>query len=285
MMKGLFDTIEAVGHVIKVVIDKFNAFAKTASGAKLIQTVMSSLWTVLKAVGVAVLAVVGFFIGVVVVATSLALTIWTVIGSLIAFGATLTSNIADAISTTIGFFAAIGDAVVNAISGAIQAVEDWVGGAATAAADFVAGLVQGISNGASAVTGAVKGLADGAVGAFKNALGIHSPSAVMMGLGENTGTGFAEGVSSTAGDTYQAATTVSKQAVAGAAAPPAAAGAPGQTGAAGKDSSSSGGKGGGATVTFEAGSIVIDGAGKSAADIGEEMLSLMLERFALQAGL
>jgi hypothetical protein len=49
----------------------------------------------------------------------------------------------------------------------------------------VAGLVQGIQAGAGAVIAAVSGLASSALGAFKGALGIHSPSKVMLEHGED----------------------------------------------------------------------------------------------------
>jgi hypothetical protein len=58
----------------------------------------------------------------------------------------------------------------------------------------MAGLVAGITGGASTVVSAITGVATSAIGAAKDALGIHSPSKVFADIGDNTAAGFAEGV-------------------------------------------------------------------------------------------
>jgi hypothetical protein len=154
------------------------------------------------------------------------------------------------------------------IGGTARALGEWVAGAATAAYDFVAGLVNGITSGAGMVIGAVTGLADSAVGAFKGALGINSPSTVMMGFGENMGEGVVGGVESTEGDVHGASSNLAGAAVngmaAGAAATPAATPS-----------------GGGNTIHV---TVMIDGAGKDAMSITQEMVSACFEQMALQAG-
>lgn len=82
-------------------------------------------------------------------------------------------------------------AIVDFVSGAAGAIADWVSGAASAAADFVSGLVSGIVSGAGAVVDAVKGLASSALGAFTSALGISSPSKIMLEHGEENIAGAA----------------------------------------------------------------------------------------------
>ncbi len=165
----------------------------------------------------------------------------------------------------------LGAAITGFIVDAGSAMLGWVASAATAAYDFVAGLVAGIGNGASQVVGAVSGLADSATGAFKSALGIHSPSKVMMGLGGDVAEGTAQGIEGGSGDVHGAASGMAGAAVKGA--------------TSGGDSSGGGSSKGGVNVTVEAGAITIDGAGKTALEITETMISLVFERVALGAGL
>ncbi len=157
------------------------------------------------------------------------------------------------------------------IGGAAVALAGWVAGAATAAYDFVAGLVAGIGNGAGQVVDAVKGLASSATGAFKGALGIHSPSKVMMGLGGHIASGAAEGIEAGSSDVHGAASGMADSAVKGA--------------TSGGSAPSGGGGGKGATITFESGSILINGAGKDVEGLTEELVSQVFQRMALESGL
>lgn len=61
------------------------------------------------------------------------------------------------------------------------------------ATHFIAGLVEGIDKGALSVLDRVKSLGGDMIGTIRSVLGIHSPSAVMMELGEYTGLGFSMG--------------------------------------------------------------------------------------------
>ncbi|UGV31539.1 tape measure protein [Halopseudomonas aestusnigri] len=56
------------------------------------------------------------------------------------------------------------------------------------------GLVNGIRSGLGAVGSAIKGVADSTVGWFKEKLGIHSPSRVFAGLGDDTMAGLERGL-------------------------------------------------------------------------------------------
>lgn len=225
---------------IKPIVAEIKKFAESTEGAEMISTVLSSLWTVLKAVGAAVLVVVGVMGLMWTAMIAVTIAVWTAVGAFLGF-------VAD-------------------VSGAFSG---WVASAATAAYDFVAGLVSGITSGASMVTGAVKGLADGAVGAFKGALGIASPSKVMMGIGGNMTDGMSAGLEAGAGDVAGASSGVADAAVKGASSPSESGG-----GAAGG--------GGGAPITVL---VQIDGAGKSAQEITEEMVSQVFQRVALERGI
>lgn len=160
-------------------------------------------------------------------------------------------------------------AITDFVGGAGKAMVEWVTSAASAAYNFVAGLVQGISNGTGMVIEAVKNLGGSAIGALKGVLGIASPSKVMMTMGVQTGEGFNQGLEASAPDAETAAGVMAGGAMAGASSAAPAAG--GTTAA-----------GGGVTVIFEAGAIAIDGAGKAAQEITEEMAAAAFERMALQ---
>ena len=63
---------------------------------------------------------------------------------------------------------------------------------------IIEGLANGIRAGKAAVLGAVTDLGTDLKDAFANLLGIHSPSVVFRGYGENTALGYAQGVESAA---------------------------------------------------------------------------------------
>lgn len=83
-------------------------------------------------------------------------------------------------------------------AGILNSLKGLASGAASAAGGFISGLLGGIKAGAGAIIAAVAGLAKGALGAFKSALGIASPSKVMMEQGGHMATGVAEGVTQNA---------------------------------------------------------------------------------------
>lgn len=243
---------------LKPIVKAIREFVTSAVGAAIIGAVLSSIWNVLKVIGVAILVVVAAagVLWAAMIAVSVA--VWTVVGAL-----------------------------GTALSGAVAALAGWVAGAATAAYDFVAGLVNGIANGASQVIGAVTGLAGKATGAFKSALGIASPSKVMLGMGDNMAAGVSEGLEGGAKDVAAASSSVANASVKsmsdgtsgfGAGAPGGAPSAVAPGGAAPEG-------GGGKSITFAEGSIVINGAGKSALEITEEMIANVLQRMATEGGI
>lgn len=225
---------------LKPIVKTISDFATSAEGSMIITEVMSALWTVLKAVGMVVLvivAAVGLLWGAMILVS---VAVWAAVGAFLGF-----------------------------VTEAGGALTGWIGSAATAAYDFVSGLVTGIGNGASQVTAAVSGLADSATGAFKSALGIASPSKVMMQLGGYTTDGFAMGVEDGTADTQGA--------LDDAVALP----TPGAAGGAG------GGGGGGPmiVVNFEPGSVVAGAA--SAGELVELLTSVLadkLEELLMQKG-
>jgi phage-related protein len=224
---------------IKPIIGAIKEFASSAEGAKTISFVLSSLWEVLKVVGTSILVVVGLMGAMWAAMIAVSVAVWTAVGAFLGF-----------------------------VSEAGGALAGWVSSAATAAYDFIAGLVGGIGKGAGQVVDAVKDLASSATDSFKSALGIHSPSKVMMGLGVSTGAGVAEGIDSTADDVHGASSGLANAAVKGV--------------SDGSDApTSNSGPKAGANITVQ---VTIDGAGKSAQEITEAMVASVFERYALAAG-
>lgn len=114
------------------------------------------------------------------------------------------------LGAAIGALGVVAGVVALAIAAPFQAL--WRGYQAIRGVDWGAlgrnlidGLVGGIVGGAGRVVGAVTGLASRVKDAFKDALGIHSPSVVFQQYGEQTGAGYREGVESSAPGAQSAA--------------------------------------------------------------------------------
>ena len=162
--------------------------------------------------------------------------------------------------------------VIDFAGSAISALSGWASAAVEAAGNFISGLVSKIANGSGVVIDAIKNLAGSAIDAFKGALGIASPSKVMMEMGLHTTAGLTEGLDAGTADVSDASASMGAAVI---------------DGAESSGGSGPGGRGGSGSmqVTFAEGSIVIDGAGKSAGEITEEMISLVFERLAASQGL
>ncbi len=247
---------------VKPIVKAIDDFRKSATGVAIINGALSALWEIVKVVAIS--------IGVVVV---IALALWaamvvvsTVVWSLIAG---FVSLMADGIQVTIDGFVELGGYISDFVSGAATAIAEWVDGAATAASDFISGLVSGIAAGAAKVVGAVSGLAKSALNAFTGSDGIdaHSPSVKMMKAGGHMTDGLVEGIGAGTPDVHGASSGMAQAGVDGATAA-----AKGGAGA-----------GGGGSTTINV-SVQIDGAGKSAIELTQEMVAQVFERAALAAG-
>lgn len=101
---------------------------------------------------------------------------------------------------------AFGPEILAALGGAVDSikalfsVDTWV----TIGTNLMLGLVRGITGAVGAVINAVSGAVTGAIDTAKSLLGVHSPSKVFAGIGENTGEGFALGVTDASGDAQSA---------------------------------------------------------------------------------
>ena len=182
--------------------------------------------------------------------------------------------VAGGLSILIGTALAAGAAIMLLIT-AVEQFASAMGDGASVVADWIAGIVSGIAGGASSVFAAIANLAAGMVSTFKGALGIASPSAVMIAQGRFIGAGAAQGIQESSGQVQQAAQGMAGGAVSGAAK----GGAPQASG--GQQS------GGGMQVTLAAGAIQISGAGSPAETLAltENAIALLFERIALERGL
>ena len=84
-------------------------------------------------------------------------------------------------------------AVPKIVTGIVDAIVGLTSKMADAGASLLKGLWNGISNTANWLWNKVKGWANGLLKNIKGLLGIHSPSTVFAGIGENMGLGLGEG--------------------------------------------------------------------------------------------
>jgi phage-related protein len=113
---------------------------------------------------------------------------------MLAKGGEMIANLASGITGGIG-------AVTGAIGNVIASVQGAFSGAATwllsAGSDVIMGLANGIGNAAGQAAGAAERAAHSVVNAVKGALGINSPSTVMIEVGHNIIEGLSIGLSQT----------------------------------------------------------------------------------------
>lgn len=128
-----------------------------------------------------------------------------ILSAVVALGALVVSAVIAAAP-----FLAIGAAVVavyeafthwDQITAIVSGVFDSV---VALGGNLITGLVNGIKAGAGAVWDAIGGVVSGAIDHAKALLGIHSPSTVFAGIGDNTVAGFTGAVDSGADDAHAA---------------------------------------------------------------------------------
>lgn len=143
---------------------------------------------------------------------------------------------------------------------------------ASAAAGLISSIVSGITNGISRAVAAVKKLGTSIVSALKDVLQFHSPSPLFIGIGEvGIGGSVSQGVERSIPKVTGATKQMGHGAIAGTMA-----GARGPAGESGK---------GDTHLHFAPGAFQINGAGKSAEQLTETMLSTVFERIKLAQGL
>lgn len=101
------------------------------------------------------------------------------------------------------------DEVASEYTGAIEKAFDGLPAELEALGkESLSGFISGLTEGTDYMTGAIKQMIGSMISTFKTQLGIHSPSKVLMQLGEFTGEGFAEGLKKTIGLVTDSATSL-----------------------------------------------------------------------------
>lgn len=250
---------------LKPIVKTMKEFFTTGEGAGPLKFILDGLVTTFKTVGAAILIVVG------------------VIGAVVAVIITLNALIVAAVGKMLEF----GSSITNFVVEAFKSLIDWVAGAPKMAEDFINGLIGGITGGIGKVVKSVTDLGNSALGAIKGVFDSHSPSKVMLSMGEDDIAGaLATGMDTGSDDVYGVASDMASAAVTGVQqAAPAAAVSPAVAATAAAVGQGATGAGGtGTQIVFEAGAIVIQGAGKDFDTVTEEMWAQAAERLAQQAG-
>jgi hypothetical protein len=189
-------------------------------------------------------------------------------------------SVTAAIGSLIGMIYDVNVAILGGFITAWNAAKSFLGSLPASVQqiglDIVRGMAAGITGGASIVVEALGGVVNSAINSAKNALGIHSPSKVFAGIGEDTTAGFAVGVEDeapAAQDALQAMVEPPAAATAGAM----------QAGAAA--ASGAGAGGGGKMIDLSGSTWNISGVkdAESVADLIAEKLTRILEGDASQA--
>ena len=272
--------LEIINVVLRSVV-AFNKFKATAAGAMTIKIALMAIKGVMLGLGILIAAVAATIVGsFLLIGGAVALVVGVIsaiIGAIVAVGVAvigvakwIIGGIASIAGAIMGWGAQVGGYVRSAVASVIEALVGLVTGGQSAAGNFISGLVGGISSGTGMVIQAIKALAGGAVGALKSALGIGSPSKVMMQMGLHTSSGMAEGVKAGSGKVQDASASLGTSAVKGAA------------------GGASEGKGAMSVVcNFASGAIVVQGSGgqDNQVTLTEQAVALIFERMALEAGL
>ncbi len=229
---------------VKPIVKAFNEWRQSEAGIKIISFALDSMLNILKTVGAIIAVVI----------------------TLAAASAAAFIAVSVAVHTVIG-------AIQSAIDYALTAFVDFIASAPQLAMDFISGLVSGITGGASAVKQSVVNMAEGAKNAFKDVLGIHSPSKVGIELGRNFGESTGSGIEQASSATYSASANLAGSA------------AGGFMGGGTEIPAGNSASGAQVVVYVEPGAIVIQGAGGNVQDLTEQAVSLIFERVALARGL
>jgi phage-related protein len=293
---------------IAPIVFRIRDMIMSATGLKILSTIGSVILTAFKAVGVVILVVVGVIGALMAVSVAAGVAVWALISYFVKAGIAVGAFVAEVLGfagsiagafiasfvnlqtqsyaalvgiyesikgvldMVIGAFMSAGASVSEALSTVWNAIASVfsVDQATSIATGLIEGLIGGITGGAARVADSLKAVGQGAIDGVKGILGIASPSKVMAELGGHTAEGFAQGVDAGSG--------ASQGALESAVAPPTAA-------------TGGGGGGGGGGVTINVGGLTITiGAGASpetaekVAELLPSAIARAFEDIALQLG-
>ncbi len=223
---NLLDRISRLGDVMevveKVIVKLIDAWNWLHSGSKAANATMKAIELTFKGIMYAVIGVAAVIaalaVGIEVLLApfqAITLAAFALIGAIVRGVISLPGMIKDAWSGLVIWVENLGTristAFQNAIAPALEVFKTL--GLDKIGVEMMTGLAQGIDSASKFVEDAVLNVANKAVSTFKSALGIHSPSIVMQGYGENVSQGAAVGIAKGAPEVDNAMDKMTKSAV------------------------------------------------------------------------
>lgn len=208
IVKALPQIIQILAAAIPQIVDAIvNGLTKPESLQAIILGAIQLLIAIIQAIPVIVTALVKAVPTIVqnIIAT---LTSSQFIGAMFNAGVQLLKATISGLLGMIGAVLGAAGQVIGAIAGALSP-----GNLARIGGDMIKGLWNGISDLTGWITGKLKGFGDSVLKGIKNFFGIHSPSTVFAGIGENLNLGLAKGLESSAGVVTGAVDSVANQAL------------------------------------------------------------------------
>lgn len=188
-IKGIFtNTLNAIKTIVTNIFNGIKSTIQTVSNA--IKSTISTVWNGIKSVISNVLNGIKFVVS----------TIWNAIKSVIS---TVLNGIKSIISTIWNGIKSVVETAMNGVKTVIEtgwnAAKSFLKGInlLQVGKDIINGLVKGITDSFGAVATALSGLTDKIPSWVKKALGIHSPSRVMIAIAKWIPIGVAKGIEST----------------------------------------------------------------------------------------
>lgn len=195
--EGTMKIILGILAVLAVIAPLLIFIGKISTGISAIMTLATTLGPIIAGLSGPILIIIGVITAIIAVGVLL----WKNWDTIKEKAVELWTNLTET-------FSRIKDSVVNKWNEVMSGVKDvwnnitgFLSGLPGEMINFGKNIIEGLINGIKSMIGsvgsAIRGVADKVTGVIKFALGIHSPSRVMMEMGEYTGEGFALGIKGT----------------------------------------------------------------------------------------
>lgn len=210
IVKALPQIIQILAAAIPQIVDAIvNGLTKPESLQAIIMGAVQLLIAIVQAIPIIITALVKAVPTIVqnIIAT---LTSSQFIGAMYGAGTQLLKSTISGLVGMIGAVIGASWEVIKAIAGVLSP-----GNLARIGGDMIKGLWNGISDLTGWITGKLKGFGDSVLKGIKSFFGIHSPSTVFAGIGENLNLGLAKGLKDSTGVVTSAVDNVATQALNG----------------------------------------------------------------------
>lgn len=180
IIKGIFSA--ALQTLVQIINDRYNDMVNAIRN--LMNGVVSGISSMLNSVTSAMFNLIQAAIGV----------IGTFAGNAVSAGVSFISNVATGIANGVGsLISAVSNAISTAVTWLWLRVSSAVGDMIDAGRALIQGIIDGLGQMAGSLASALWNVVSGAVRSLLNALGIHSPSRLMMAIGANMAESLAMG--------------------------------------------------------------------------------------------